>query len=368
MAVLNAWQKIDRVLASWVGDGADGSATISSDPNTRATYTGSASSTAGTAGSSSFANGDLVLIHQTQGTGVGQWEINQITSGGGSTSLTMEVANHYTFGTGAQIIKIPRYTTATVSAHSTTAWNGTTGGVEVIAASTSITVSGALDGLGKGYRGGADRTGANLVGYQGEGETGTGSTSTSNNTTGGGGGWNGDWRVAAGGGHLAAGGGYQAPYCIGGSASSDSTDGINISLGGGGGGGGTGADGSAHSGEGGRSGAILIIISPDITCSNTVTTKGQDGHNSYYGDNQEGAGGSGGYILFVCVTASLGTGNVIATNGGGSTYGGSNGKIAIQHSDTITGTSTPSFTDSTDSSLIIETVSSIKQFAMLGVG
>ena len=108
MAALNAWQKISRVLASDFGDGASGSATISSDPNTRATITGTATQTTGTAGSTAFANGDLVMLHQTRGTGAGQWEINRVASGGGTTSLTFSKALQYTYGPDAQIIKIPR--------------------------------------------------------------------------------------------------------------------------------------------------------------------------------------------------------------------------------------------------------------------
>ena len=149
MAVLNDWQKITRVISAkpW-GDGTDGNATISSDSNTRATVIGTAGQLTVTAGSSAFANGDLVLIQQTQGTGAGQWEINMVASGGGTTSLVMKEANHYTFASGAQIVKIPRYTTATVSAHAVSAFNGSINGVEFICASVSITVSGALNGNG----------------------------------------------------------------------------------------------------------------------------------------------------------------------------------------------------------------------------
>jgi hypothetical protein len=67
MATLNSWQKLDRVISGKpFGSGVDGSATISSDPNTRDTCTGTATSTTLTTGGSTFANGDVLLIHQTQ--------------------------------------------------------------------------------------------------------------------------------------------------------------------------------------------------------------------------------------------------------------------------------------------------------------
>ena len=301
MAALNSFQRIDRVLSGlpW-GDGATGSATVSSDPNTRATITGTAGQTTGTAGSTAFANGDLVVLHQTQGTGAGQWEINRVQSGGGTTSLTFQVAHNYTYGTGAQIIKVPRYTTATVSAHSVTAWNGTTGGVEVICGRTSIVCSGALNGVGLGYRGG---TGGAGVTAGGEGSLGYG------NRTGG----------AAGGASEAggSGGGY-------GTNGSQAGTGLNIyglaygaadlttvTPGGSGGGAST---STAPQASGGGSGSLIILISRSITLSSTISANGGAGaaHGS---SDRGGGGGSGGAILFVCDSATLGTNNATATGG-----------------------------------------------------
>src|SRR3990167_5015106 len=193
MAILNSWQRFDRAGLfggqPW-GTGVTGSATISADPNTRATVTGTATQTTSTIGSAILSNGDAVILHQTQGTGVGQWETNVVSSGGGTTSITWRVALKYTYGTGAQVIKVPQYTTATVKSHSVTAWNGTTGGVEVVCGKTSITVSGALSGASLGYRGGAgERTGTDVAqGYRGENTGGDNTTkSASASTTGGGG-------------------------------------------------------------------------------------------------------------------------------------------------------------------------------------
>ena len=60
--VLNAWQRLDRVIPGLpFGNRSSGSATISSDPNTRDTCTGTASSTTLTTAGSTFANGDVLL-------------------------------------------------------------------------------------------------------------------------------------------------------------------------------------------------------------------------------------------------------------------------------------------------------------------
>jgi hypothetical protein len=362
MAVLNNWQRFDRIgllYGSPFGDGVDGVSTVSSDPNTRATITGTATQTTGTAGSSAFTNGDLVVLHQTQGTGVGQWEVNKVASGGGTTSLTFQVAHHFTYGTGAQIIKVPRYTTATVSAHSVTAWNGTTGGIEVICAKTSITVSGALSANDLGFRCGNGAQ--NESGDTGEGTTGAAVTSRNANGNGGGGG-NFTSNVRApggGGGHGTAGsngvGGFNGVnYGYGGNAVG-SADGTTFNLGGAGGEGciENGADGPDNGGEGG---GVFILISPSIICSAAVTSNGETG-GANPTSGSAGGSGAGGTIIFVCVTASLGTSITASggpqTTGAGSERGGAGGAgiIAVHHSGTVTGTTTPTFTDVEDLTL-----------------
>lgn len=369
MAVLNEWQRFDRAGLfggqPW-GTGSAGNATISADPNTRATYTATATQTAGTAGSTAFANGDLVILHQTQGTGVGQWECNRVASGGGSTSLTMVVANKYTYGTGAQIIKVPQYLEATVSAHSVTAWNGTTGGVEVILAKTSITVSGALTASALGFRGGQQGyLGPQYAGIQGEGSNGSSSTrTTSANYSGGGGGpGTNDGGVGGGGGSHAASGatGTSRGGTTGGAGASTTTGSADLTLitfGGGGGGGGTDDSKSSPTTYGGNGGAIIILISKSITLSAAVVSLGADAAKD---SRARGGGGAGGSVLGVCETASLGT-QITATGGYGSSteivspysdIGGyaSTGRVAIHHSGTVTGTTSPAFTDTTDLTL-----------------
>lgn len=362
MAILNSWQRVDRVIQGrpW-GDGINGSSTISSDPNTRATITGTATQTTGTAGSTAFANGDLVLLHQTQGTGAGQWEINMVSSGGGSTSLTFQVALQYTYGTGAQIIKIPRYTTATISGHSPTQWNGTTGSVEVICAQNSITASGVLNGSALGFRGGA-ATPSNASGNQGESSTGTGGVSTAANGMGGGGGnalSNNQRQGGGGGGYATSGanGGQIAGGASGTGGSSGGIDDLTSIFMGGAGGSGSGESGTDGGTAGGNSGAILILISNSITVSAGITSNGGNGGTNT--NAGAGGGGAGGSVLGICGTATLGTNNITSTAGSGGDGAstadgglGSVGRIAIHHSGTVTGTTNPTFTDVSDSTLI----------------
>jgi hypothetical protein len=357
MANLAAYQKIDRVITGLpFGDGADGSATVSSDPNTRATITGTATQTTGTAGSTAFANGDLVILHQTQGTGVGQWEVNKVASGGGSTSLTFQVAHNFTYATGAQIIKIPRYTTATVSAHSVTAWNGTTGGVEVIVGKTSITVSGSPSASSKGFRGGV-ASGGNGQKPSGEGTVGTYANQYTPNGNGGGGPLiNGSITSGGGGGHAAAGGNGSTVSGSGtlgqGGSQVGSADLVTMQMGGGGGGAGRDIGGSLSDGAIGA--GILILISKDISQSAGAKA---DGGSSGNATDASGGAGAGGSILYVCDTATLGSGlstTAAGTAGTATSPGGtaSVGRIAIHHKGTVTGTSTPTFTDVTDTSLV----------------
>lgn len=358
MSVLNSWQKITRVIQGKpFGDGVNSSATVSSDPNTRATFTGTTTQNTGTAGSSAFANGDLVLLYQTQGTGAGQWEWNMVVSGGGTTSLTFQQALHYTYGTGAQIIKVPRYDVATISAHSVTAWNGSIGGIEVILAKTSIVGSGALNGDNAGFRGATTVPSSPNGGYTGEGNTGEWNlkqVSTSgnggpggydygtNNAGGGGGGGNGTVGGNRGGGNEHG-------------ATSGSADLITMLPGGGGG---SGAIRSGSNGLGGKGGSVILLIGKSIVLSANVYDRGQVGGNATL-DSGAGAGGAGGSVLLICGTASLGT-YISAIGGAAGTPAthptqdagaGGTGRVAVHHSGTVTGTTSPTFEDVSDSTL-----------------
>jgi hypothetical protein len=373
MANLADYQKITRVIAGKpFGNGGSGNSAVSSDPCTRATATGTATETALTIGSAILSDGDIFLIHQTRGTGAGQWEINKVASGGGTTSIVCGVALHFTYGAGAQAIKFPLYNELTVEAHIPTAWDGSKGGVEVLCGKTKITVTGAVnfkgsDGKygaggtytpdnGGGFRGGASQDQVNSYGGQGESPTGAGSASSSKNGGGGGGGGgNGNYSAGGGGGHAdagTAGAGSSVTNGEGGDING-SADLITLNLGSGAGG----ATGIAASNtvSGANGGGIVIFISAQIILSSTVSCNG--GGHDLFNYRITGGGGSGGAILFICTTASLGTAQATAIGGVTTDTSevsgdGANGRIAVHHSGAVTGTTNPTFTDVTDTSLI----------------
>lgn len=366
MAVLNDWQKISRVKPGKpFGDGLAGDATISSDALVRATITGSAAQANVTAGNTNFANGDVVFMIQMKNTGYGQHEINQVLSGGGTTSLVMKKNLQYAYTTGAQMIKISMHRDLTINAHTVTGWGGSTGGIAVYAGQRSITVSGAITGnggagshgtsdnsyggSGGGFRGGnVGLGGGSNYGFAGEGYSGSYPTRTASaEGNGGGGGSSSSDGSGGGGGNANA--GSNGTKGTGGSAGGSAD--LTSMVMGGGGGGGTQDYSPDGGGGGGAGGAIVVLISKSITLSANINVNGGNG-----GDrptwNSDGGSGAGGSVLLVCRDATLGTNKINAAGGsGGSGGAGSYGRIAVHHSGAVTGTTNPTFTDVTDSSL-----------------
>jgi len=256
---------------------------------------------------SSFSAGDKVFIHQSQGTGAGLWEIATISSTG-STTLIMDanLKNSYA-ATGAQVMKIPEYTTVdfkTGASLTADAWDGTTGGIAILYASQGVTIEqGVTLSLSEqGFRAAA------AYGTQGEGEDGTGSQAvTTANGLGGGGAW----------GNVGGAGGL---HIIDANTSyRTATDNNLIMLFGGAGGGGEGAG----DGLGGNGGGILIIISPWIWNAGTITSNGEAGAIGDGGSG--GGGGAGGEIWFFSEQIlNITTPSVIA-GVGGDTSGGDKG-------------------------------------------
>jgi hypothetical protein len=373
MANLASYQKPSRVLSGkpW-GDGLNGPATLSSTPNTHATILATAGQTSATCGASTFANGDLVVLMQMYGTGNGQFEFNMISSGGGTTSLVMAVPHQFSYIAGAQIIKVPRNTTVTSNAHSVSSWDGSKQGVEIIVANTSVTSGGAINAAGNnGVNSATFAAGAVGVGFQGgnmsnsaqnqAGGTGGAPTTSYVNNGNGGGSGQGQDGDGGGGGNAAAGGNapFQNGYNggVGGSAAG-TADLTNIVMGGGGGGGNSNNGWGSASNErasGGAGGGIVIIFSKSITLTHGINLNGGGAPSAYHG----GGAGAGGSCLLVCETASIGSNNITAIGGAvtrsplNSQAGdGSVGRVAVHHSGSISGTSNPTFTDVSDTSLI----------------
>lgn len=376
MAVLNTFQKITRVLPGQpFGNGSDGALSSATIPTvTTRSCSGTATASTLTIGSSGFTNGDVILIWQVRGTGVGQWEINRITSGGGTTTLTLQVALNYTYtdsgASQAQVVKILQYSTAVVETGTWTLtdWAGDTGGILAFAAKNSATVTGTITGTGKGYVGGAVVS-IDAIGRQGEGTTAAGGTqSIAANGSGAGGGASGSGlgggEGGSGGGHVASGtsGTNGSPGGSGsaGGGTSGAADLTTITFGGSGGSGGGDDNNVGNTGAGGDGGGLIAIFANTITVTGAINDNGGNGTNGAVSGAGGGGAGAGGSILLVVGTATLGTSLITAATGtagtatgqGGGGGASSAGRIAVHHSGTVTGTTNPTFTDVTDGTLI----------------
>ncbi len=115
-----------------------------------------------------FQDGQEVLIIQMDGEGAGHWETRNIesvsTSYGNELVLEGEMNYAYyqsdTYGDKAQVIRVPHYNNVTVEnggTLTTSAWNGSTGGVLFFRAKGDVTVEngGTITMTGKGFTGGS---------------------------------------------------------------------------------------------------------------------------------------------------------------------------------------------------------------------
>ena len=393
------WRSDDTVKWNYgFGSGIDGDLTISGN-TTEAPIDSSCSGTAGTnslsATNVSFAIGQLILIHQTRGTGAGNWELAKIAGYSAGTITTDEnLINTYTDSgsSQAQVRVMKQYNNVTVNnavTYTSKAWNQNVGGIiGWFAKSTTITgnvaVSGGAGGVGLPGVGG---TGGGFYGSDGSvdtnpadgaaaavGETYSreiGGGSPAAYAGGGGGGQNenpGETSGQAGGG----GGGYATS---GGNGTLNGGSKLHAGAGGGtyggaslvalhfgsGGGGGIYAGNTNAGGGGGGAGAIAIF-SKTLTITGTVVANGGaggDGTNS-----ADGGSGAGGSILFKSEVATLGTALTTATGASAVGAGGSggNGRIHLDYSGSYTGTTSPSL-DATADGTIIDPILSNASYA-----
>lgn len=362
----------DDDTSAWVekyGDGSDGaysSGGSATDAPIDSSCTGTSGTTSLSATNASFAADQIILIHQSRGTGAGNWELNKIasyTTGTITTSYTLQ----NTYASGAQVVVASKYSTFLQnSGHTLTAkaWNGTVGGIVFKLANTSITIDGSITGTGKGYRNGNPVSGATFPNYANGGEgtsgfSGTGPSAT--NTSGGAGGLQGSGSGGlgggSGGGHAAIGGTgtvFDNAYLSAGGGSVGSTTLTTAVFGGGGGAGGGGSSGGG--GAGGDSGIFCLLISPLITITGSVPN---NGGNGAVANNVGGGGGSGGSTLVKGQSLVLGSNLLTATGGtggNGSAFDGGAGSVGRIHADygkTITGTTNPTIDSSQQAVLVL---------------
>jgi len=373
--------------SNFFGSGADGALTISAD-TTDAPIDSACTGTSGaytlTATNVNFAAGQVILIHQTQGTGAGAWQKNKI-QGYTAGTISLETALNTTYSTGAQVLVMEQNTDITIDAAKTLtakAWNGTVGGIVALLASGTLTRNGAISANGSngasangngstaittggGFRGGignASNAGFNCGCGEGiNGSTGlSGASTRNNNSNGGGGAYSPSFVDTASGGGGGGNGGtggtpsYPGAYYGTAGSMSGNDDLTTMTFGGGGGGG-----GSDHTykdrNSGGSGGGMIFLFCKDIAGSGAITANGgvAGNHGPFATLSSSAGGGAGGSILIKTQTASLGTGLITATGGTAGKGGGAGGagRIHIDYYTSYTGTTSPTITAIQDPSL-----------------
>lgn len=359
------------------GDGSDGALSISADATEApidSACTGSKDSVTLSATNASFAAGQDILIHQTQGTGAGNWEENEISGYTAGTITTVNpLANVYI--TGAQVRVVLQHSTVTIDTTKTytaKAWNGTVGGILAWKCSGATTVAGTITATGKGFSlggtggGSAGDTDDDVKSLQGEGSVdGTEAYLHAANGSGGGGS-NGSGADAGngggGGGNGTAGangGAGQGSAGIGGAA--DGNVALTDMVFGGEGGGGRGEkNGAGTGGAGGAGGGIIFGKTKNITITGSIVSAGVAGG---YGNSAAGGGGggAGGSCLIKAQIATLGTAKITTAAGAaGGTDGGEGagaggiggvGRIHLDYLTSYSGTTTPAIDIAQDSTL-----------------
>ncbi|HET6348017.1 MAG TPA: FlgD immunoglobulin-like domain containing protein [Candidatus Krumholzibacteria bacterium] len=319
---------------------------------------------------SGFLVGNEVLIIQTQnglGNGAaGQHEFAMIASiNGNDLLLAAGLSASYYSGTfnsylaeAAQVVRVPQFAHVTIEPSgviTAPAWDGHSGGIVVFRVAHELIVDGAIDVVGKGFRGGWDVRSKKEwgAGYRGEGTVGgPGPDDIFTNQNGGGGGgaeycWSGN--SGGGGGHGTAGeggqvwGNYcggQCIYCmqhaVGGLVVGDTVM-TRIHFGGGGGSGGVDGDNPDSGGHGGVGGGIILVAAPTITGTGTLAASGANAPATPTGETGGGGGGAGGSIFVQCQQTPQASLTITSTGGAGAqqSYGriggdGGEGRIRVQ--------------------------------------
>lgn len=351
-------------VSGYFGDGSDSSLTISSD-TTEAPIDSACTGTSGThslsATNVSFAAGQIIFIHQSQGTGAGTWQRNKIASYTAGT-ITTEDALNATYTSGAQVRVLKQYTNVTINSgktYSAKAWNGTVGGILAFLANGTVTVNGSISASQKGFIGG-QTTAFSSTGGSGEGTAGVGVTnSTAANGNGGGGGGLGTGGAGGGNGTVGTSSGG-----TGGSAAG-TADLTTIVFGGGSGSCDDNSSGAGAAANGATGGGIIFVSSVTFTMggSSTIASAGGNGASPNSGNHGGAGGGAGGSVLIKAQTATLGTGLITAAGGtggapsGSGTAGGAGavGRIHLDYYTSYTGTTSPTLDVTQDNTLVTTT-------------
>lgn len=336
------------------GCGIDGAG--SAPANVYTTFTATSGSTSGTAGSGTgFAAGNLILIHQTRngGSGAGVWEFNKIDSVGGGTNWTLKYATTNAYDTTAQVYLMKQFTSYNGALNVPTAWDGSKGGIAGFFCVGTATITGG-SASSSGYRASGGGLGEGQRGEGTAGDRGVAQVAANGNGAGGGdgGGGNVEGAGGGGGGHAAVGTTGQIntvgnkPGGVGGEIKGNA--GLTVMVFGGAGGSGAGNGTTTSGAGGGNGGGILIVVAKTINITGAVATSGANGLSAGSDLAGGGGGGAGGSVLLKGQIVNIGSGLITAAAGSGGTANncrdggnGAIGRIHIDYSQVLTGTSSP---------------------------
>lgn len=179
VALCSAGPALAEPDSFWLGTGRDGAVTVSSANTVINRYAQVTAPTApgdtdiDVSSTTGFAAGDLVMIHQTTGlipvpasgssanvdlstSPVGRWELARVSSVS-TNQLLFTAPLVYSYAASvSQVIRVPEYTTVTVSSGASivaTPWNGSVGGIIAFLAQGSLTNNGTISAVGAGFRG-----------------------------------------------------------------------------------------------------------------------------------------------------------------------------------------------------------------------
>jgi len=283
-----------------------------------------------------------------------------------------KLLNTYNPAGFVQLVSIPQFSSVAITTSLTgKTWDGNTGGIIAFEASDVVKITGVIDAVGIGFRGGSVNTNGacatnsasdyaylpaqNLGAFKGESFASLGDSIVGKGAPANGGGGGSCANGGGGGGSNAGIGGLggKSPLSLGGLATVSGIGGrafsyspstaTNLFLGGGGGGGHQ-DDGLASGG--GNGGGIIYIVGKQIVGGGTINASGQSPLR-IAGTDGSGGGGSGGAILLQSVTNTLKVtllakgadgGNINATDAAGTAVtgcfapggGGGGGVIALR--------------------------------------
>jgi len=357
-----------------LGNGKDGSLTVTSANTIINTYTqiisttvSSGSTSFDVSDASAFSVGDEILVIQMQhSSNAGIYEFAEI-SGISSNTITVStgLTNNYYSGTldttsasASQIVRVPQYTDVNVNSDASitsSAWNGYIGGIVVFRANGIVDVIRSIDVSGKGFRGGKGGGNVNGDNYGGSGSM-TGERGESWLGKSGSGGGNGGkscsgWGIGGGGGGAYATNGLTSsavygscqPPTVSGGDNYGQADLSVLFFGSGGGGGSSNYNMNYPGTHGGNGGGIIIIYANNviINSNGNISANGEIVGGAY-----SGGGGSGGSVHIYSDTITINgavTSEALTIPTGTNNVGGkgSVGRIRLDYN-TLSGTTNPS--------------------------